>query len=210
MDRKIIVFGATGGTGIKICEALGALSIPHAAFVRKGSEHKVKTKLTEIYQGDVFQKKDILKAITSESFTDIIIALGSRDLKGGNIRSTGTKNIVDALKENSAKSKLHIVSAHGVGESWNGLRWYEKLFSKLFISKAMKDHEKQEQYAKTNPGGYHIIRPVGLRNGPSTGHIHHQKKGHLPHSDIARADVAKFLIESMFSNKSGEVSISRE
>lgn len=38
MDRKIIVVGATGNTGIEICKQLNELKIKHSAFVRKGSE----------------------------------------------------------------------------------------------------------------------------------------------------------------------------
>ena len=68
------------------------------------------------------------------------------------------------MKLTSKKPKLHVVSAHGIGNSWNSLKWYEKLISKVFIGKTMKDHALQEEIAKTNPGGYYIIRPVGLTN----------------------------------------------
>lgn len=207
MDRKIIVFGATGNTGIRICEELSILNMNHSAFVRKDSKNKVITKLTEIIQGDVLQKDSVEKVIVSQQYTDIIIALGSRDLKTGNVRSDGTNNIVEVLKENSLKSKLHVISAHGVGDSWNRLKWYEKLISKLFLSKTMKDHELQESYVRTNSGGYHIIRPVALKNGPLSGNITDQPEGYLPNGDITRSDVAKYLIESMLSNKNGSNSI---
>lgn len=207
MDRKIIVFGATGNTGIKICEELSLLNMNHSAFVRNGSENKIKTKLTEIIQGDVLQKDNIEKAIVSQQFTDIIIALGSRDLKAVNVRSNGTNNIVEVLKENAVKSKLHVVSAHGVGDSWSRLRWYEKLISKLLLRKTMKDHELQESYVRTNLGGYHIVRAVALKNGPQSGNINDQSEGYLPNGDITRSDVSKYLIESMLSSKVGVNSI---
>ena len=210
MDRKIIVFGATGNTGIKICEELESLNMAHSAFVRKGSEDKIKTKLTNVVVGDVLQKSDIEKAIKGTSYTDIIIALGSRDLKALNIRSNGTNNIVEVLNESAIKSKLHVISAHGVGNSWDSLKWYEKLISKLLLSKTLKDHELQENIVSSNLGGFHIIRPVALKNSEATENILSVSEGPLPNGDISRADVAKFLVEGMLSDQTGFSSICRK
>ena len=207
MDKQIIIFGATGNTGIEICKELDALNIKHSAFVRKGSESKVQTSLSEIISGDVLLHTDIENAISSQNYTDVIIALGSRDLKGGNIRSNGTKNIVDVLKSNSKSCKLHIISAHGVGDSWKRLKWHEKLISKLFIGKTMKDHELQEEIGKTNPGGFHIIRPVALKNEASSGKVYSSNEGNMPNGSISRVDVAKFLVESLQSDEDGFISI---
>ncbi len=207
MGRKVIVFGATGNTGIEICKELTRLGIQHSAFVRKGSESKVTTGLTEIISGDVLQMKDVEKGIISHDFTDIIIALGSRDLKGGNVRSTGTKNIVDTLKSNSLNIKIHAISAHGVGESWGRLKWYEKLVSKLFIAQTMKDHELQETAIKQNTADYHIIRPVALKDGAATEKVYSSSNGSLPNGSIMRADVAKFLVQSMTEDTSGTSSV---
>jgi len=76
----------------------------------------------------------------------LIIALGSRDMKVKNIRSNGTKNIVDVLNKNNFNSKLHVISAHGVGDSWDRLNWHEKLLSNVFLCKTMTDHGLQEEY----------------------------------------------------------------
>lgn len=207
MERKIIVFGATGNTGEKICEELDELNIQHYAFVRKGSEGKVNTKFTTILEGDVLQSKTVETVFSNHQFTDVIIALGSRDIKVKNVRSNGTKNIVDAIKQNNLTCKLHVISAHGVGDSWNRLKWHKKLLSNLFLSKTMKNHNLQEKYVITNSGSYHIIRPVALKNGPQTGQVNEQTGGRLPNGDITRSDVAKYLIEGLLSNKKGANSI---
>jgi len=137
MDRKIIIFGATGNTGLEICKNLEEKKINHFAFVRKGSEGKVKTKLTSIVHGDVLEKSSVDAAFNENEFTDVIIALGSRDFRGGGIRYNGTKNIVEALKSKGVKAKIHVISANGIGDTWKNLKWNEKLMCKLFISKAM-------------------------------------------------------------------------
>lgn len=207
MDRKIIIFGATGNTGLEICKALEAKEIKHSAFVRNGSEQKLQTNSTSIISGDVLQPLDVKNVLTEKDITDVIISLGSRDFRGGGIRYNGTKNIVDALKSNGIEAKIHVISANGVGDSWSNLKWHEKLMCKLVISKAMKDHELQEEAVSSNVGGHHIIRPVGLKNEPGTGKIYAAAEGALPNNSIARADVAKYLVDSMIENVSGEHSI---
>jgi len=67
----------------------------------------------------------------------------------------------------------------------------------------MTDHNKQEKYLKSNSLPYHIIRPVGLKDGDSKGEVHVQNEGLLPSYSIQRADVAKFLVKSLLESKTG-------
>ena len=134
MDRNIILFGATGNTGLEICKALESNNLNYSSFVRKGSESKLKTFSTSIIAGDVLVPSDVDMAINKNDFTDIIIALGSRNFRGGEIRFSGTKNIVDSLNSSGKQAKIHVISANGIGNSWKNLKWNEKLMCKLFIS----------------------------------------------------------------------------
>jgi len=207
MNRKIIIFGATGNTGLEICKELESKNINYSTFVRKGSESKLKTSNAELIAGDVLEKADVDKAINENDFTDVIVALGSRNFRGGEIRFNGTKNIIDSLNSNMKQAKLHVISANGVGNSWKNLKWHEKLMCKLLISKAMKDHELQEELVSSNTGGYHIIRPVGLTNEPGSGKINTEEENALSNSKVSRANVAKYLVDSMNDDTSGKHSI---
>jgi len=197
MNRKVIVFGATGSTGIKICEQLSEYKILHYAFVRKCSESKIKVQNTELIIGNVLNSEDIENAFKSNEFTDVVISLGSRDLKKTNIRSEGTKSIVEAMNKLSIKCKIHIVSALGVGESWSQMNWFGKLFCKILISNSMKDHGIQEEIVVKSSQKFHIIRPVGLTDGELTGKILNHTEGLMPNNQISRADVARYLVDSL-------------
>lgn len=207
MNKKVIIFGATGKTGIKICEQLQELQIPHSALVRKGSEAKITTKDTNLVSGNVLHKEDVENALKSDNYTDVIIALGSRDLKKTLIRSDGTKNIVDALSKLSQKSKIHVISALGVGKSWSQLNWFGKLICKVLISNTMTDHNIQEEIVTSSSLEFHIVRPVGLTDGELSGNVICKNEGTMPSDKISRADVALYLVESMVDNKSGFSSI---
>ena len=210
MNKKILVFGATGNTGIEICRNLESKSIPYSAFIRRGSETKIKVLQPNILFGDVLNTIDVDRVLKENDFTDVIIALGSRDFRGGEIRSNGTKHIVNSLNSNQKIAKLHVISANGVGNSWKNLKWFEKLICKLLISKAMKDHESQEEIVSSNKGGYHIIRPVGLTNETGSKNIIVEEKNALPNSKVSRTNVAKYLVDSLLDGKSGKFSICDE
>lgn len=203
MRRKIIVFGATGGCGTEICKLLDQLHFEHSAFVRKGSEQKISTKSTEILLGNVLEQSEVNKVFSEQTFSDVIIALGSQEFSAGNICFNGTKNIIDSLKSKDIVAKLHVISAYGAGDSRNKLKWKEKLVLLFFMSKAIKDHEMQEEIVKTNVGGYHIIRPLEIKDGPPSKRIFSTTTGNIPNRSISRVDVARFLVDSLIANKSG-------
>ena len=203
MNRNILVFGATGKTGQLICKELEVHNLTYSVFVREQSTNKIENSSVKIKSGNVLNAKDVQLAFSNESFTDVIIALGSKDLKGAGIRSIGTKNIIDALNSTQSKSHIHAISALGVGESWTQLNWFAKLISNLLIKSTMTDHNKQEKYLKSDSLPYHIIRPVGLKDGDSKGDVQMQNEGFLPSNSIQRADVAKFLVKSLLENKTG-------
>ena len=203
MNRNIIVFGATGKTGQLICKELELNNLSYSVFVREQSTDKIENSAVKIKTGNVLNTEAVRQAFANESFSDVIIALGSKDLKGSGIRSIGTKNIIDALNSAQTKSHIHVISALGVGESWTQLNWFAKLISNLLIKSTMTDHNKQEKYLKSNSLPYHIIRPVGLKDGDSKGEVHMQNEGFLPSNSIQRVDVAKFLVKSLLENKTG-------
>lgn len=203
MNRNVIVFGATGKTGTLICKELELNNITYSVFVRESSSDKIENKNIKTYKGDVFNEQEVKLAIESEEYTDVIIALGSKDLKASGIRSKGTQNIVKALSNSNPSATIHIISALGIRDSWNQLKWHGKLISNLLIKNTMNDHTEQEETVVKNKNPYHIIRPVALKDGESFGDVHVQNEGFLPSNSIQRADVAKYLVKSLLENKTG-------
>jgi hypothetical protein len=207
MNKKVIVFGATGKTGQNICEQLSDREIQNTAFVRMGSEEKIKSKNTELVYGNVLNEEEVENIFKTNEFTDVVIALGSRDFKKSNIRSKGTKNIIDVMNKLGTNCKIHIVSALGVNDSWNQLSWFNKLICKILIKNAMNDHGLQEDIVKNSAQKFHIIRPVGLTDRIAIGKVINQTEGFLPYNDISRADVAKYIVDNLLADKTGFSSI---
>jgi len=203
MNRNVIVFGATGKTGNYICKELELNNVSYSVFVREKSSNKISNSSIQIKKGDVLNADEVELAFQNAAYTDVVIALGSKDLKNTSIRSKGTKHIIEGLTKNKSNPFIHVISALGIGDSWNQLKWHGKLISKLLIKSTMNDHAEQERLVINSPYPYHILRPVGLKNGESTGKIHVQNDGFLPSNSILRADVAKYLVECLLENKTG-------
>ena len=210
MEKKIIVFGATGKSGVEICKELAKSNMPYTAFVRDPSTFSLPQENVTLCKGDVLKVEDVSGAAGEGSYTDVIISLGSREIRKTTIRSAGTKNIIDALKRANAESHLHIVSALGVGDSRKQLTAGGRLITKLLLKSVMEDHQVQEDAVIQSGLPYHIIRPVGLTDGAATGHIHVQAERALPSNKVDRADVAKFLVHSLIEGKKGFSSVCRK
>lgn len=209
MNKKIIVFGGTGKTGTQIIECLQSAKLDFLLFIREQSVAKLAENGYSIIQGDVLNQEDLNTAFNDHDFTDIIISLGSQALKNTGIRANGTRNVIQALQSNNKTATIHVVSALGVGESINQLKWYNKFFANVLLKNVMLDHHAQEAIVRESKLQYHIIRPVGLKDGPPLGKVHVQSEGYLPKDTIKRADVAKYLVDSILDQKTGISNISQ-
>jgi len=78
------------------------------------------------------------------------------------------------------------------------------------LKSVLEDHRKQEEIVMNSPNPYHILRPVGLKDGDLQGRVHVQVEGRLPSSSIRRSDVAKFLVDSLLENREGISAICRK
>lgn len=207
MERSVLVFGATGKTGIQICDELKTAAVPYDVVVREGSVDRLVPGHRKLWTGDVLSAMEVRKTLEAGQWSDVVIALGSRDLKAGMIRSGGTRIILEGLAARKAAPVIHVISALGTNESRTQMRWFEKLFADLLLRAAMKDHQEQERLVRDSGLDSHIIRPVGLKDGDALGRVHVQDQGHLPSSSIRRADVARFTVESLLQGRTGASSI---
>ena len=88
---KIIVFGATGGTGKNIVEQGLSRGYRMTAFIHKKRGLEGLAGLSTV-TGDVLNREDVEKAVADQDA--VISALGA-----GKVSFDGTRNIVDAMKK---------------------------------------------------------------------------------------------------------------
>ncbi len=195
---NVAIFGSTGKTGIELVKQ--ALEQGHAvtAFVRDPARLVVENENLTVVTGDVFNPSSVVKAIEGQDA--VICALGAgSDLKKTTVRTTGTINIINSMRKNNIK-RLIVVTAMGVGESWNTLSLFNKFFFATLLKSSRDDHETQEAAVKESGLDWTIVRPSGLTETPRTGIYDVGENILATTSKIARADIADLILKEVEEN----------
>ena len=192
---KLAVFGATGKTGLEIVKQ--ALEGGHkvTAFVRDPARLTIENKNLSVVTGDVFDPASVAQAISGQDAAVCALGAGS-DLKKTTVRAIGTINIITGMQQNNVK-RLIVVTAMGVGESWDTLSGFNKFFFATLLKSAREDHEAQEALVKESGLDWTIIRPSGLVDTPRTGVYDFGENIPAKTSKIARADVADLILKEL-------------
>ncbi len=192
---KLAVFGATGKTGIEIVKQ--ALEKGHAvtAFVRDPARSSIEDENLTLVSGDVFDPAGVAQAVRGQDAIVCVLGAGS-DLKKTTVRTTGTINIINGMQQNNIK-RLLVVTAMGVGESWDTLSLFNKFFFATLLKSSRTDHESQETAVKESGLDWTIIRPSGLTDTARTGVYNVGENIPAKTSKIARADVADLIIKEL-------------
>jgi uncharacterized protein YbjT (DUF2867 family) len=194
---KILVLGATGGTGRELVKQ--ALDAGHAvtAFVRdpagmQGVQHGN----LSVIAGDVMDATDVGEAVAGHEAVLFAVGAGPRRT---NVREQGTRNVVEAMKTNGVQ-RLVCLSSMGVGDSKANLPWFTKhVIVGIYLRHAFADHERQEAVVRQSGLDWTLVRPPHLKEGPHTGVYQHGFA--VTYRDIegwiTRSDVADFMLKQL-------------
>ena len=193
---RIAIFGATGKTGQELIKQAVKGGHSVTAFARDASKVAEQASAIRVVAGDVTDPAKVAECVRDQDA--VICALGSRDLRKTTIRTTGTMNIIAAMKEQGVK-RFVVMSAMGVGESWKALSLINKLFFVLLLPAARADHEAQEAAVKASDLAWTIVRPSGLTDTPRTGTYLTGEDIRAKTSQIPRGDVADLMLKALQS-----------
>jgi putative NADH-flavin reductase len=194
---KVVILGATGGTGAELVKQ--AIEIGHevTAFVRNPSKLNIKHERLKVVQGDMLDRNSLVNAIRGQDA--IISALGSPGLKKSRDLSEGTRNIIDVMESLGVK-RLVFESSVGIGDSLSQTSWFErKIFFPYVLKNIFADKEIQEEYIADSSLDWVIVRPAKLTNGKRRGiyRCDHQINETAVSRTISRADAADFMLKQI-------------
>ena len=196
---KIIVFGASGGTGREIVSQAIAQGHSVTAFVRN-PDGLARNSGFRVVQGDVLDPTAVSDAIAGHSA--VLSALGPRTLKKEQLLLQAMPNIVDGMRRNYT-TRIIVLGAAGVapdyGKYQNGLTnisfWVAK---HTMLRHPFADQAAQERILASSDLDYTIVRAPRLTEEPATG-----KYRVLPDAlpsgglHISRGDVAGFMLQQL-------------
>jgi putative NADH-flavin reductase len=191
---KLIIFGATGGTGRQCVDQALAQGHQVTAFVRQPAALAVQHPDLTIIQGDITDHDAMQRAIPGHDV--VISALGTRG--GPAVLPEGTRNILEAMASHGVRRSLW-VSSFGAGDSLQQMGWLSQtLIVKGLLRQAIQEKNAQEQIILASGGDWIIARPGGLTDGPLTGTYRVTGPGDkVGRPSISRADVADFMLKNL-------------
>ena len=194
---NILVFGATGRVGSQIVNY--ALQDGHkvTAFVRTPEKIQINDENLTIFQGNVLNKEDIVRAMQG---IDVVISALNTD--GTTTLSESMPHIIEAM-ENESIERIITVGTAGILQSRttpNILR-YQSSESKRKSTRAAEEHHKVYDLLKQSALDWTIVCPTYLPDGESLGE-YREERDFLPvdGEKIHVSDTAEFTYKQIESN----------
>lgn len=198
---KVVVIGASGGTGRQLVQQALARGHEVTAFVRNAAKVRIEDEALTVEVGDVLGRESLDRAI--EGADAVLCALGhKRWFYPNRILSNGTRNIVEAM-EAAGVRRFVCETSLGVGRSFGRLGLYYTLFVVPFILPFyFFDKHRQERVIRESGLDWVIVRPAALTNGPKRGNYRQGIRvgSFILTLRISRADVADFMLDQLTSD----------
>lgn len=202
---KVLVIGATGGSGAAAIDELLAQGHEVTAFARKRVTHP--SPRLRAFEGDAMNGADLERAVAGHDA--VVVTLGISEnallvrLRGSrstplDVRSAGTANVIAAMREHGVR-KLVVQTSYGVGETRDRLPLKWRLIFWLLLKPQIADTEVQEQLVRESGLDWVIVQPVGLTDATDDGAPFASIHGETCTMAVSRKAVGHFLAEAATS-----------
>lgn len=195
---RVLVIGATGGSGRQLVQQALALGHQVTAFVRDPAKLQIEHANLRIARGDVLDYATVESAMRGQDA--VLSALGHlKFYRPTRIQSDGMRNILRAMKTCDVP-RLICETALGIGNSVGRLGLpYLFLLVPLILPFYFWDKVRQEDLIRGSDRDWIIVRPGVLTNKPPRGTYQHgvNAGSYLWPGLVSRADVADFMLKQL-------------
>jgi uncharacterized protein YbjT (DUF2867 family) len=190
--NRILIFGASRGTGLEVAKQLVAANIPVTAFVRPSSDISALEALgnVEFVVGDAMVATDVQAAFESHYHHAVLSTIGCR---GCDVRPDfeANRNIVDAALA-AGVERMILTTTIGAGDSRDAPPW----IMRWMLKDVTELKTRAETYLMTSGLDYTILRPGGLKDTEPT-HRGILSDDRAAFGIIGRTDLALLTIECL-------------
>ena len=198
---KIVVFGASGGTGQHLVQQALAQGHTVTAFARRpDSILAAPSPGLAVLSGDIHDSAAVSAAIAGQDA--VLSALGARNLGRSDVLEAGVRNILAGMATHGV-SRIIVLGASGAGQDAGqhlgaATRLLLKVLKATVLKEPFRSQREQESLLAASSVQYTIVRPPRLLDRPALGRYRVQADGLPPGGmTIPRADVADFMIRQL-------------
>jgi len=197
--KKILLFGATGGTGKEVVKQALEKGYEVTVAIRDPSAFTVRHASLTVLKGDVLKPSTFERQIAGKDAVLSCLGTGS-SLKPTTLYSEGIQNITAAMKAAGVK-RLLCISA-GALDVNKEMGFFIRCLTKVILQKILKelytDMRLMETEVESSSLDWTVLRPAMLKNHPLTGKYRVGIHSHIRHPfSIARADLAQYMLNSI-------------
>ncbi len=191
---KLAVFGATGGTGKPLVAQALARGDELTVLARDPAKLAQSDERFHVVKGDVHDPAVVRQTVAGADA--VISVLGHRRGTGAIVLTTGSGNIVGAMKEAGVR-RLVVLSITAVRDPQDRPRTMDRILEGVghaLAAGVYADHLGQATVVRAADLDWTIVRAPLLTNRPQTGRY---KVGYMGGvgGRISRADVADFMLK---------------
>ena len=195
---KILIIGATGGTGRELVKQALERGQTVTALVRKPERARFSDSNLKVMQGNVLDYESVSRAVEGQDA--VLCALGHKRWLGPTrILSDGTKNIIKAMESHNV-ARFICETSLGVGDSFGKLGLYYTLFTiPIIVPFYFWDKGRQEAAIRASSLKWTIVRPGALNNrkGRKKYKVGDKVGNYIWTVGISRSDVADFMLNQL-------------
>jgi uncharacterized protein YbjT (DUF2867 family) len=199
--KKILVLGATGGTGRWIVSQALARGHEVVALVRS-LEKARDLKGAKLVVGDARDARSLREAL--KGVDAVVSALGTpaSPFREVTLLSEVTRTLVDAMKAEGV-SRLVAITGMGAGDSrGHGGFVFDKLIFPLLLRKVYVVKDRQEAIVRESGLDWVLVRPMILNDKPGGGAVRALTDLSEVHGGtISRQDVASFVLDQVSDDR---------
>lgn len=198
---KLVIFGATGGTGLPLVQQ--ALDAGHhvIAFVR--SPHKLTIKHPNLtpFKGDAMNADDVQRAISAD-VDAVLSTLAPAKNSPATMLVSSARNILDAMHRSDVRRLIYMTGA-GVPAPHDEPKFINHIIRfalKTFSGAILEQSEQAVDLIRASDRDWVIVRAPMLTNADYSGEIRVGWVGVNTGSRLARADAAAFMLQQLDSD----------
>lgn len=196
-DKKLLVLGATGGTGQQVVAQALRRGFVVTALVRDPARLRIESDQLHVLRGSITgDEAPLASAVRGQDA--VISALGvGRTFKSGGFIGEALPRIIRSMQSAGVR-RLVFTSALGVGETLRDVPLIPRLFMRTLLRDVYRDKEAGEVELRASLLDWTIVYPAGLVDRPATGQYRVGERLALRgFPTIARSDLAGFLLDQV-------------
>jgi putative NADH-flavin reductase len=201
---KVLVFGATGGSGRAAVQELLAAGHEVTVFAR-AAQRASSAEQARFFLGDALDLAAVERAVVGHDA--VVVALGIREnalrvrLFGPartplDVRSAGTRHVIAAMRKHGVR-RLVVQTSYGVGDTRDKLDLVNRLFFSLILKPQIADTELQNAEVAASGLDWVLVQPVHLTDDADESVPFVSTAGEVRRLKVSRKSVGRFLADAV-------------